>query len=141
MRRAWSHTLPPQHLQPARELKQVFRGTENSRGLAEQLHLVPQGIGYRHVPASIPERVADSIVGVVVQDDEVADVFVLRDRNAVELATPLLKVAGMRKQQDQSLDGDLDDVNGGRLERLDEATGETHANHVAIPQQLAAAGG
>jgi hypothetical protein len=42
MRGVRSHTLPPQDLQPARQLEQVVRRAEDARGLAEQLDPVPQ---------------------------------------------------------------------------------------------------
>ena len=75
----------------------------------------------RHVSARVPERFADAVVGVVVQDDEVADVLVFRGRGAIELLAPLLAIAAVRKQQDQALDRHLDQVNRCGLERLQKA--------------------
>ena len=97
--------------------------------------------GNRHVPARVPERFAHAVVGVVVQDDEVADVVVFRGRRAVELAAPLLDVAEMREMQDQPLDRHLDQVDGRGLERLEESARESHAHHVAVPELLAPPGG
>ena len=78
---------------------------------------------------------ADAVVGVVVQDDEVADVFVLRGRRAVEFAGDAASIVAMvRKQQDQALDGHLDEVDGRGLERLEKSAGQAHAHHVAVPE-------
>ena len=80
------------------------------------------------------------IVGVVMQDDEIADVVVFRGGGAVEFAAPLLDVAEMREMQDQPLDRDLDQVDGRGLERLEEPAREPHAHHVAVPELLAPPG-
>jgi len=134
------HALPPQHLQPARQLEQVLGRAEDAGRLAKQLDAVAQRIRDRHVPASVPERFAHAVVRVVVQDDEVADVVVFRSGRAIELAAPLLDTTQMREMQDEPLDRDLDQVDRRGFERLEEAAGQSHAHHVSIPDLLALSG-
>src|SRR6185295_17408274 len=138
MRCSRTHPLSPQHLQPARHLEQIVGGAEDARRLAKQLDPMPQRIRYRHGAAGVPERFAAAVVDVVVQDDEVPDVFVLRGHRAVEFLAALRTVAAMWKQQDQPLNRDLYQVNGRGFERLEETAGEPHAYDVAVPQLLAA---
>src|SRR5512138_53811 len=120
-----AHALPPQHLQPAVELKEIVRRTEDPCGLAEELDAMSERIRNRRSAARIPEGFASSIVRVIVQQDEIANVFVLRGSGPVEFATTLFHIATVREQQDQSLDTDLDQMNRRGLERLDESAGES----------------
>jgi hypothetical protein len=100
-----------------------------------------QGVRDAHVAAGVPERLAHALVGVVVEDDEVADELVFRGRGAIELPAALFAIAAVRKMQDQPLDGNLDQVDRGRLQRLQKPARQAHADHVAVPQQLAPPGG
>src|SRR5687768_9224969 len=99
-----------------------------------------QRIRNRHIAARIPERFASSIVRVIVQQDEITDVLVLRSSGAIEFATTLVHIASMREQQDQALNAHLDQMNRRGFERLNEPACQSQAHDIAIPQLTAPAG-
>jgi hypothetical protein len=72
-----------------------------------------------------------------VQHDEVADALVLEARLAVVFAALDLVEAAVREEVDQALDRRLDQMDAGRLDRLEEAAGQADGDHVAVPGLLA----
>src|SRR5688572_33243749 len=89
-----------------------------------------------HVLTVSPERLVPPI-GYVMQDDEVADLLVLRDAQLVELLLcGRIDGGGQRYQGQESEHGRLHEMQAGRFERLHEAPGQPERHAVAIPEFL-----
>src|SRR5207248_2908547 len=88
----------------------------------------------------VARALADAVVQVIVQDDEIAHVLVLGRGRLVELRAPVVAVAVVREQQNQALNVGLNQVDGRGFERLQEAARQAEANHVVAPELASTAG-
>jgi hypothetical protein len=89
----------------------------------------------------IPEVGIGARGGVVVEDDEIADVL----EHVLHLAVIFVALdrveALVGEECDELRDARLDEVDAGRFQWLDETRGEAHRDDVGVPGELAAAGG
>ena len=121
-------------------MEQVVHRREDSARFTKQLDLVAQAVGHGHLAAGVPEALADPVVQVIVQDDEIAHVLVLGRGRLVELRAPVVAVAVVREQQNQALNVGLNQVDRRGFERLQEAARQAEANHVVAPELASTAG-
>src|SRR5882757_8379563 len=90
--------------------------------------------------AGVPERLANPIVQVIVQNDEITHELILGRSCLVELRAPVSAVAVVREKQNQALNVGLDQVDRRGFERLQEAARQSQANHVMAPELASAPG-
>ena len=80
-----AQSLPVHDLQPGHVREQLVALAKNPAMALVQVYLLTQRIGDFHVPAVAPELRIVALRGMVVQDDEIPDAFVLELRLAIEL--------------------------------------------------------
>ena len=134
------HPLPDQHLQPAEFGEQFLMLAGDAAIGAEQRQLVRQAIGDAHRPAIGPEGFGPAI-GVIMQDQEIADRAPFEIGLAVELGDVRRVEAGAREQAQQPGDARLDQMDAGRFERLHEPRRQPERDAVLHPHRAPFAGG
>src|SRR5437588_9663563 len=92
------------------------------------------------MPALVSEPLADPVVQVIVQDDEIAHVLVLGRGRLVELRAPVIAIAVVREKKNQTLNVGLDQVDRRGFERLEEAARQAEANYIMAPELTSTAG-
>ena len=92
------------------------------------------------VRAVLPEFGIVALRGLVVEDDEVADVLEQSLHPPVVLVALDRVEALVGEQASGSADAALDEVDAGRFQRLDEAARKAERDDVAVPGELAPAG-
>ena len=104
---------------------------------AVQFHFVRQRVRNGHLRAMLPELRILTLIKFVVQDDEVADAFVLKAALPVVLLNVHRVEALIREVVDESGNLRLHQMNGSRLQGFHETAGQTDRHHIAVPALLA----
>ena len=134
------HALPHHHLQPGVDPEQVDLVRPHVAVLPEDFDPVRDIAGHFHVAVVIPIGAVIPAGLLVMQDDEIAHFFPLELALGIEALGLLFELAAEREQPHQANQCDGDQVNAGRLERLEEAGRETQRDTVAVPGLLPAPG-
>src|SRR6185295_599279 len=125
--------LAEHDLDPRVFREQLVWHAEDAAGLAEQVDAVLKRLWNAHVAHGPPERRVLALGDMIVQHDEIADVLDLRAHLVVELVDVGLLDGGAREHLHQPDHAALDQVDAGRLQRLDEAAGQTDRDAVLLP--------
>jgi len=105
--------------EPARLEKQSARVRLDSAARPKQSDLRGEAVWNGHRTHIVPKRRIAPARRVVVQDQEVADPIVFNGDEVVELIAIDVRDFFVREQLEQRGDGYLDEIDAGRLERLE----------------------
>src|SRR5690606_2996115 len=133
-----SHTF--EYRLPARFAEQLVDAFAKRAMALEKLDALLQGVGQRDLAAPTPKARIVPLRCAVVQDDEVSDLFEIRDHATVVLASQRGIAVAIREVAKEELDAAGDEVDGRRLERLDEAGGKTERQAIVFPELPTMAG-
>ena len=126
--------LAQQHLHPAFLGEQFRRAVlEETARRAKQFDPLVESVRNLHRPDMIPERLAAAPGDLIVSNDEVAYVFIFGARLEVVLVDVGRRNSVRRKHRQQPVDRRLDEVNAGRLERLEKARRQANRDDVLLP--------
>ena len=68
-----NNVLSNHDVNPRSRVEQLVEARHDPRGRSEQVDLVLQRLRHLHLPEPVPEWLSDSSIGMVMEDDEVAD--------------------------------------------------------------------
>ena len=134
------HALPHHHLQPGVDPEQVDLVRPHVAVLPEDFDPVRDIARHFHVAVVIPVRAVIPASLLVMQDDEIAHFFPLELALGIEALGMACELAAEGKKPHQANQGRGDQVNAGRLERLQETGRETQRDTVPVPGLLPAPG-
>src|SRR5262245_46819258 len=132
------YPLPEIHRDPAWLEKEAVLVRHDVAARTKLLHLVLQRLGNSHRAAVLPERRIVPLRGVVVQHQEIAHALELEVHEAVEFVRVRRFERAIGKQLEQIRDRHVDEMNAGRLERLEKPARKPNGDAVAIPRALPA---
>ena len=134
------HALPQHHLQPGVDPEQIDLVRPHVAVLAEDFDPVRDIARHFHVAIVSPEGAVIPAGLLVVQDDEIAHFFPLEPALGVEALGLMFELAAEGEKPHQANQGGGNQVNAGRLERLEEAGRETQRDTIPLPGLLPAPG-
>ncbi len=134
-----NHVLSEHDRDPARVRKQLALVAQKTSAFGEQRQPSLQRLRGSHVPAVTPERLV-ALVGVVVQDEQVAHLLEILLHPAVVFVAKNRRLRSVGKQRDEAADALPDEVQRRRFQRLEKTRRETDGDAVLLPEFLAMAG-
>ena len=111
--------LTEHHLHPTGHVEELVLVAHDFPAGTEHLDLFRQRVGNRHGAKHIPERLTFASIGVIMQDDEIADAFHLKGCAAVEIFAVARAEPGYGKVVQQPVDPRLNQMNAGRFKRFE----------------------
>ena len=111
--------LAEHHLHPTGHVEKLVLVAHDFPAGTEHLDLFRQRVGNRHGAKHIPERLTFAPVGVIMQDEKIADAFHLIGRAVVEIFAVARAESGYGKVIQQPVDPRLDQMNAGRFKRFE----------------------
>src|SRR5689334_17201060 len=134
-------SLAEQHLDPAVFGEQLLGVVlEEAPGRTEQVETLLERVGYVHLPHMIPERVSAAPRHLVMGDDEVTHVLIFGARLEIIFVHVRRRETCGRKHRQKPVYAGLNQVDAGRLKRLEEARREADGDDVLVPRLEPASG-
>ena len=106
-------------------------------GALEQRHLLYQRIGQLDIADMIPEGLALALVGIVMQQQEIADVRVFAFDIAVVAVDQHRVEAAIGEQVEQAIEPGVDEMDAGGFERLEKPRRQAEREAIADPHAFA----
>ncbi|EGF91605.1 hypothetical protein ABI_30220 [Asticcacaulis biprosthecium C19] len=134
---ARQHPLADQHREPALFLEQFRRQHGRLAGGGEQIQARLQAVGNAHVLAVAPEGRVVALGHMVVRDQEILDVDILRQHLVIIAPGDGRRDAALGEVGQKLGQPDLDQVDRGRFQRLQETRRQAQGDDVLVPHLAA----